>query len=52
MGYEPRRHKNNNTLALSYSTAEYTCPVWDRSAYAHKVNLMLNDACCRMSTAD
>ena len=32
-------------LAHSYCTAEYECPVWERSAYAHKVNPVLNDAC-------
>ena len=30
-------------LALCYSTAEYACPVWERSA--HKVDPVLNDAC-------
>ena len=25
-------------LALCYSTAEYACPVWERSAHAHKVD--------------
>ena len=33
------------TLALCYSTAEYACPVWERSAHAHKVGPLLNDAC-------
>jgi len=32
-------------LALSYSTAEYACPVWERSPHAHKVDPELNDAC-------
>ena len=32
-------------LALSYSTTEYACPVWERSAHAHKVNSVLNDEC-------
>ena len=32
-------------LALCYSTAEYACPVWERSAHAHKVDPVLNDAC-------
>ena len=36
-------------LALFYSTAEYTCPVWERSAHAHKADPVLNDA-CRAST--
>ena len=31
-------------LALCYSTAEYACPVWERSAHAHKVDPVLNDA--------
>ena len=33
------------TLALYYSTAEYATPVWKRSAYAHLLNLELNQAC-------
>ena len=32
-------------LALYYSTAEYACPVWERSAHAHNVDPALNDAC-------
>ena len=32
-------------LALCYSTAEYACPVWERSAHADKVDPVLNDAC-------
>ena len=32
-------------LALCYSTAEYACPVWERSAHAHKVDPVLNDVC-------
>ena len=32
-------------LALCYSTAEHACPVWERSAHAHKVDPVLNDAC-------
>ena len=32
-------------LALCYSTAEYACPVWSRSAHAKKINPMLNDSC-------
>ena len=32
-------------LALCYSTAEYACPVWERSAHAHKVDPVLNDSC-------
>ena len=31
-------------LTLCYSTAEYACPVWERSAHAHKVDPVLNDA--------
>ena len=32
-------------LALNYSTAEYACPLWQRSAHVHKVNPVLNHAC-------
>ena len=32
-------------LALSYSTAEYCCPVWGRSCHAKKVDAELNNAC-------
>ena len=34
-------------LALCYSAAEYTCPVWARSTHAHKLNPALHD-CCRI----
>ena len=30
-------------LGLCYSTAEHACPVWERSAHAHKVDPVLND---------
>ena len=30
-------------LALCFSTAEYTCPVWERSAHAAKIDSSLND---------
>ena len=32
-------------LALSYSTAEYCAPVWERSSHAKKVDTELNKAC-------
>ena len=32
-------------LALCYSTAEYACPVWPRSAHAHRLDPALNDSC-------
>ena len=32
-------------LAPCYSTAEYACPVWERSAHANKVDPVLNDTC-------
>ena len=32
-------------LALSYSTAKYCAPVWERSSHAKKVNIELNKAC-------
>ena len=31
-------------LALSYSTAEYACPVWERSTHAEKIDPVLNEA--------
>ena len=34
-----------NREALCYSTAEYACPVWERSAHAYKVDPALNEAC-------
>ena len=34
-------------LALSYSAAEYACPVWARSTHARKPNPALHD-CCRI----
>ena len=33
------------TLALSYSAAEYACPVWASSPHASKLDPELNDAC-------
>ena len=32
-------------LALSYSAAEYACPVWARSPHASKLDPELNDTC-------
>ena len=32
-------------LAMSYSAAEYACPVWARSPHASKLDAELNDAC-------
>ena len=32
-------------MALSYSTAEYCAPVWERSSHAKKVDIELNKAC-------
>ena len=32
-------------LALCYSTAEYTAPVWARSSHANKLNPVLNQSC-------
>ena len=32
-------------LALSYSAAEYTCPVWARSPHVSKLDPDLNDVC-------
>ena len=32
-------------LVLSYSEAEYACPVWARSPHASKLDPELNDAC-------
>ena len=36
-----------NCLALSYSAAEYACPVWARSTHACKLNPALHH-CCRI----
>ena len=32
-------------LALCYSTAEYACPVWERSKHVSKLDTALNEAC-------
>ena len=32
-------------LALCYSTAEYACPVWEKSSHAYKIDPVLNEAC-------
>ena len=34
-----------SALALCSSAAEYACPVWSRSAYAHRLDPTLNDSC-------
>ena len=39
----------STALALCYSTAEYACPVWERSAHAKKINPAIN-ATCRLVT--
>ena len=36
-------------LALYFSTAEYACPVWERSAHAAKIDSALNDTCRRIT---
>ena len=36
-------------LALCFSTAEYACPVWKRSAHAGKIDSVLNDTCRRIT---
>ena len=36
-------------LALCFSTAEYACPVWERSAHAGKIDSALNDTCRRIT---
>ena len=35
------------SLALCFSTAEYACPVWEKSAHAGKVDSALYDTCRR-----
>ena len=37
----------SSCLALCYSAAEYTCPVWARSTHVRKLNPALHD-CCRI----
>ena len=34
-----------SALALFYSAAEYACPVWERSAHAKRLDLVLNESC-------
>ena len=34
-----------SALALSYSAAEYACPVWERSAHAKHLDPVLNESC-------
>ena len=43
-GADPKTLKQT-ALALSYSTAEYCSPVWERSCHAKKVDPELNRAC-------
>ena len=35
----------STALALCYSSAEYACPVWERSVHAKKINPALNATC-------
>ena len=35
----------STALALSFSTAEYACPVWERSTHAKKLDPALNESC-------
>ena len=37
------------SLALCFSTAEYACPVWVRSAQAAKIDSALNNTCRRIT---
>ena len=34
-----------SALALSYSAAEYACPIWERSAHAKRLDPVLNESC-------
>ena len=36
-------------LTLCFSTAEYACPAWERSAHSGKVDSALNDTCRRIT---
>ena len=36
---------STTALPLCFSTAEYACPVWERSAHAAKIDSTLNDTC-------
>ena len=47
-GANPHTMKST-ALALCYSSAEYACPVWERSTHAKKVDPALN-ASCRLIT--
>src|SRR4029434_5016204 len=35
----------STALALCYSSAEYACPVWERSTHAQKLDPALNNTC-------
>ena len=35
-----------SALALSYSVAEYACPVWEGSAHAKRLDPVLNESFC------
>ena len=39
----------SSALSLCYSSAEYACPVWERSTHAQKLDAILNET-CRMIT--
>ena len=43
-GADPKLIRTS-ALALSYSTAEYACPVWHKSAHVKQVDIALNETC-------
>ena len=43
-GAKPTTNKTI-ALALCYSTAEYVCPVWERSTHVRKLDPALNEVC-------
>ena len=48
-GANPYYTLRTTALALCFSTAEYACPVLERSAHAGKIDSALNDTCRRIT---
>ena len=44
MESQASNHQNNSS-SLCYSTAEYVCPVWERSKHVSKLDPALNEPC-------
>ena len=49
MGSKPLYFAHNGSSTVLLLSAEYACPVWERSAHAEKIDSALNDTCRRIT---